>query len=409
MVCIGEGERTILRLADALQSRKELTEIPNLWINGRDGVIKNQLIPFIDDLDSLPFLDRCQEDRYYIENNRLIEGDLIYERDYPIVTYTLMTSRGCPFHCAYCSNSSYKRIFKGCRVRQRSVDNVIQELSSAKDELRMKNIHFNDDAFVQNRAWVEEFCRKYKAEIGLPFSCHLHPMTVKRDRVALLKDAGLHCVKMGIQSGSERVRKELYERPGSNMGIRRAAQILKEFQVHPDYHIIQDNPFETDDDHRQTVELLLDLPRPFTLSLFSLCWLPETTLTNRALQEGVISESQVEGNAKKAITDFVPRLTRPYMKENQGWNSLVFLIALGVIPQRLLWWLAQNDRVNRRPDMLRLTALVLTAILKPGALPTDTLIGRGSFIVGAGLRSLARGDVARIYATVKTRRWRMFV
>ncbi len=96
--------------------------------------------PYVEDLDSLPFPDRA----------------LVYERD-PIAARGkikhFLTGRGCPYNCTYCFNHALSEIYrgKGQRFRQRSVDNVIEEVRWVRDHYPLEFVVFVDDTFVLSK------------------------------------------------------------------------------------------------------------------------------------------------------------------------------------------------------------------------------------------------------------------
>lgn len=409
MVCIGEGDHTILDFASAMKEGKDITHISNLWINKNGEILKNPLRPLIQDLDWLPVMDRDNDDKFWIEDNKLSAGDPVWNVD-PPSRYTLMASRGCPFHCTYCSNSIYKDIYKdrGSFVRKRSVDNVIEELRIAKEQLQINKIQFLDEVFILDKEWITNFCERYKAEINLPFQCVFHPTIVREDLVSMLADSGLDEVNMGIQSGSEYIRKHIFRRPGSNQLIKDDAALFKKCGIIPYYDIILDNPYETSDHKRETVKLLLDVPRPFNLSMYSLCWFPGTVLTRRALKDGVISQEQVEGIAKKTHKEWRVRLDRSNRVQDQFWNSLVFLTSLRfnsdrnsrskhAIPRSMIYWLMDNKLLRRHPKLLTSPTLLWGCLVAPSRL-VGVPLARYILHMHTGLRLLFKGEFALFFS-----------
>ena len=141
---------------------------------------------------------------------------------------------------------------------------------------------------------LEEFCKVYKAEIKIPFAIYgVIPNYVKEDKISLLLDAGLNQVRMGIQSGSERIL-EFYRRPTTLKRIKESAAIInkyRKYMIAPQYDIIIDNPIETPDDTKATIDLIYEMPRPFTLNLFALRIIPNTQLAKDVEKRGLdISE-----------------------------------------------------------------------------------------------------------------------
>ena len=104
---------------------------------------------------------------------------------------------------------------------------------------------------------------------------------------------------MGIQSGSERIRRDCYERETSNEEIIEACEILARHGVSRNLDFIGDNPYETEADRRETLDLLCRLPKPFYFNYFSLTYFPGVDLTERALRDGFIGPDDVEDVAQK--------------------------------------------------------------------------------------------------------------
>tara|TARA_B100001971_G_C18148925_1_gene514709 strand:- start:654 stop:977 length:324 start_codon:yes stop_codon:yes gene_type:complete len=95
--------------------------------------------------------------------------------------YFIMATRGCPFACAYCSNSYLHNLYakKSKHVRKRNVSNVMKELLYAKKLFKnLKTISFLDEVFVLDKNWIKEFVREYKQNVNVEFRCEFYPSTV---------------------------------------------------------------------------------------------------------------------------------------------------------------------------------------------------------------------------------------
>ncbi|MDY7037115.1 MAG: radical SAM protein, partial [Thermodesulfobacteriota bacterium] len=255
MICIGEGEYPLLELSERMRDSQDYLDIQNLWIRRDRSIIKNEVRPLIHDLDSLPFPNYGDEDKYFIEN------EAISLNDPGLQTYNLnvMASRGCPYHCTYCCNSVFNAIYKGKgpRIRRRSVENVMEEILSLKDSFpNVRRIDFIDEVFAWDKKWTSTFTKRYKEEVDFPFQCAQHPNMVDKDILIMLKDAGLERVEVGVQSGSERIRREIFQRPVSDKKLLLTSQFIKQMRIVPFYDFIVDNPFETDKDRRNGLEFL---------------------------------------------------------------------------------------------------------------------------------------------------------
>ncbi len=353
IICIGEGEEPIIELTTKLSKGEELDSIQNLWVRKGDKIIKNDLRPLIQDLDSLPFPDFSNENKYLVENGNVISLQDPDKR----TAYYLMTSRGCPFNCTYCCNHILREIYKdkGKYVRRRGVDNVIEELVQAKK--RFKNlmfISFFDDVFTLDINWVRKFCEQYKKAVNLSFLCLCHPKAVNEEMIKLLKDAGADSMTMGIQAGSEKIRHKYFERYDTNEEIVEASQILHKYKIRRIYDIIMDNPLETDETRMETFNLLLRLPRPFALNTTTLTYFPETKLTKFLLEKGLILEDDVEDKKQNSYERWSPSLDLGRDKENLFWCNLYFLIQKKYIPKRFIVWLSRIKILKKYPKLLTL-------------------------------------------------------
>jgi len=297
VVCVGEGEEAVVELAMALRDKADISSIKNLWMRGHN----NELRPLIQDLDSLPFASCSRDQKYIVEKRRMQPYD--YNKVVHREGFRFMTSRGCPFGCAYCANSFLRAAYKGKGryLRQRSVDNVIQELVHLKNRYRLGLIHFFDDVFAVDFEWTREFCEKYKEKVGGPFWCYCQPRATDEKTLLLLKDVGLVQVQIGIQSGSERIRRDYFKRYDTNNDILRSVNTLCNVGVAWGCDLIVDNPAEKAEDYQQTAQLLSRFPRPFSANIVTLTHFPEYELTRRFLAEGKIREEDVEDQMSKGF------------------------------------------------------------------------------------------------------------
>ena len=145
LLCRGAGEGALLDLVEALEQGKDYRNIPNLWVRGQNGEIcKNDPRPLIADLDALPFWDR---EVFHIGAHLQKEGALgitVHKGIMPVAA-----GRGCPFRCTYCTNEPLQEIYrgKGIFVRKRSVENIISELKTLKENYPVEVFEFWDEDF----------------------------------------------------------------------------------------------------------------------------------------------------------------------------------------------------------------------------------------------------------------------
>ncbi len=302
-VCFSEGDVAILDFIDRLESGGDYQATPNMAFNvDGDHVVNEALGPF-HDLDSLPFYDYDLDGQYLLDQHllpmtrELLRSGLAgYPFDRPIL-YTV-TSRGCPHKCSYCNNSRYIAMFKSNAIRTYSVPRIIDELKYILNTLDIFDLVAigDDDFFVRPTAEIEEFAVRYKKEVGLPFGIAVSANTFRKNKMEPLLDAGLKLVQMGVQTGSQRVLDEVFNRKISVDSTRKAiadmGPYIEERGLLLLLDFIIDNPYETGDDIVQTFDFILRLPPDIRINVFFLTFFPGTPLFDRALADGIVDDME---------------------------------------------------------------------------------------------------------------------
>lgn len=300
-VCFSEGDVALLDLVERLEKGQDYLATPNMAFTASGSRVINETLPPFYDLDSLPFYDYTLDDHYLLDGSlqpmtkELLRAGLAgYPFDRPIL-YTV-TSRGCPHKCSYCNNSRYISMFNGNKIRTYSVLRIIAELKHILASLDIFDLVAigDDDFFVRPVAEIEEFARLYKKEIGLPFGIALSANTFRPEKMEPLLDAGLKLVQMGVQSGSQRVLDEVYNRniavSRTRMAIDTMNPYLEKYGLLLLLDFIIDNPYETKEDIMQTFDFILDLPPDIRINVFFLTFFPGTPLFDRALEDGIVED-----------------------------------------------------------------------------------------------------------------------
>lgn len=234
---------------------------------------------YIRNLDELPFPDK----------------NLFYNK-IPLLqeSYMIMTSRGCPFNCTYCSNNMFQKLYSNeiNHLRRRSPKNVIKELKWAKTNWNIKLISFKDDVFTASKPWLEEFIPLYKSEINIPFVCWVHPNSMSQEIAQLLKFGGCSQISMGVQSGSERIRKEIFNRYGNNKRILESIKCVKDANI----KIALDNIFGAPTEIREDLQKGLYFykkAKPDQINTYWLDYYPNTKIIDIAKDKNCISEKEI--------------------------------------------------------------------------------------------------------------------
>ncbi|MFA6379391.1 MAG: radical SAM protein [Candidatus Omnitrophota bacterium] len=329
-VIVGEGDLVINELIENLRSKKDISHLQNIHTKQ----FKNPQGFLVEDMDSLPYADR----------------ELL--RDVAPFKYVKMKSffatRGCPFNCSYCFNSAYNEMHKGKGkiLRRRSVENLIGEIELVKKNFDIDFVRFGDDAFITSHDdWVDEFVEKYALRVKLPFYLLINPNIVSKDLVVALKKAGCHSVMMGIESGSEDLRKGILNRYIGNDVMLKAFALFREQHIKIFSNTILGLPDSTLQDDLQSVAFTLEC-RP-TYSGFSVFTpFPGTNLYKYSKERGYLSldesfndefpQSMQQDSVLNHITDRQKKIHRNILLLVPIANWLPFLRKL--IVNHLIYW-----------------------------------------------------------------------
>lgn len=340
IVVKGEGERTFTELVRCIEEQLDFTELSGISLKLDNQIRSNPPGMLETNLDTFPFPKHLPENMYVIQNMNLLRMDKELFRSVSRYNGTfpnIITTRGCPFSCTYCCNSALKELYGHYPVRKRSVESVIAEISeivSEHDDCFTLNIQ--DDCFLTyNNEWICEFASQYRSKVHIPFVIRTTPKHVNRENLTLLKDAGLIMVMMGLQSGSDRVNKEVFKRHTSSETFLNATELIKNLNIGAYYDVILDNPYETDDDVLKTLLVILQIPKPFQFQLFSLCFYQGTELHKRAVSDGLIftdprfdNYGQLTQTTFNKLISMAPTVPGPIIEYFIGHRNSGFILGL---------------------------------------------------------------------------------
>ena len=248
-IVLGEGENTLLDILEKNKTELSWEEIPGIAFNVNGNIKKNSPRPLIEDLDSLPFPAR---DKF---KNSI---------SYKCKSATMVTSRGCPFDCAFCSVDSVW----GKQYTFFSVDRVIDEIKHLMENYGAKGVYFREDNFTLNRKRVEEFCSKIK-KVGIKWACETRVDTLNDEElVKTLSKSGCQAVYLGVESGSQRVLDKLKKHITVEQ-IERCVNLCKKHNIRTYCSLITGVPGETYEDYLETKNLMKKLkPYSYNFSVF---------------------------------------------------------------------------------------------------------------------------------------------
>jgi anaerobic magnesium-protoporphyrin IX monomethyl ester cyclase len=278
-IIVGEADYQIVEFAKKFYTDKLLT-VPSLWIKKGKKIYKNPLAILESDLDKFPMADKeifYKQIPYQIRE----EG------------YLIMGSRGCPFHCAYCSNNVYEKLYQGQkRLRFRSPENIIKELRYAKAHYKPKMVEFFDDVLTVDEPRLRGLLKLYRRYIDLPFTCYLHPQLVTERIIKLLAKSNCYWLKIGIQSANEKYRKTYLNRYESNAQVINLSKLCHKYHLAFSLDHIFNLPGETEDDLVEAVKLY-NICRPTIINFGTLYYLPGTDILKLGIRNKILTAKDV--------------------------------------------------------------------------------------------------------------------
>lgn len=323
-LCVGEGEFPTLELVACLETGADPGGIANLWIKGERGVEKNFTRPFLKNINDLPHPDR--------------EMWMDWIRPFPKLRFSVLLGRGCPFECTYCSNHALKRLAEGPYVRFRSPDRILIEVQDLAERYpAVEEMYLEIETIGLNREWILELCAKLQefndsrpSPIAFGTNIRVTPNCDFEESFAAMAMANFKFINIGLESGSERVRREILQRNYSNEDVLRTVAQAKANGLRVQIYNLIGIPGEAIADFNMTVwvnraccpdghQTSIFYPYPGT-RLYSLC-------KSRGLLDGRFRKNDIE--RCNAVLD-LPEFPRSEIERRYIWFD--YSVFRGIIP-----------------------------------------------------------------------------
>ena len=312
-VCRGEGEEVFPKLLSELEAGDYCPQIEGI-VYRKDGEFFNDSqIALLDDIENLP----------------KIEMDLV--DDNFSFSPKIVSSRGCPFKCSFCSISA----FYGGRYRQRSVDAVIEDIKRYVS-WGFDTFWFHDDNLTVDTKWVNAFCDRLRSEnLKISYNCmsRVDSIVNNPEMIANMADTGCKLFSIGIESGIEEVLKRMHKKINT-VQIKQAIKILNNLNISHNWYMIlgSADEFDTPQYIKQNIRFFSSLPLGYVL-ISVITPLPGTELFTRLQSESRIRHYNWEdydithcvynplGMTYKELEAFMPKA---YLKIylSKGWRLI---------------------------------------------------------------------------------------
>jgi len=349
IVALGEGERTILSIIDYYQGnmKKDITIDGVAYKDLNNNIKVNPKINY-EDVNQIPFpAYHLINMNHYLARNTSIRG-------YWLKNGWILTSRGCPGRCTFCA--SY--FTHGYAVRERKLDNVIEELSFLSKNYRIEGFWVLDDTFTIKKERVVEFCRKLRESgLNLKWGCQARVNFFNKEEAAELKRSGCLQVDFGVESGSQRVLDSL--KKGITVEqAKNVFRICKEHKLRALATFMIGTPGETIEDIQETKELLKEI-KPDYAGFFFTTPYPGTELYQQTLKNNWLDLNDNLSWESNASPKFSMNFTSE--KLHEIYNDLIKdnfkKTAMGYLRQPLFLMDAMKFSIYHPLDLLKLLIL----------------------------------------------------
>ena len=284
IVVIGEGEYTMLDIVKFSEGKKKLKDIQGIAFRIGNKLVLNSSRPFIEDLDQLPY-----PAYHLVDMEKYLNPKKIEYRSFQKRAISMITSRGCPFNCNFCS----VHLHMGKAFRAHSVDYIVNQIEYLVNKYRVKTIYFEDDNLTFDIKRFEAICDKIIAK-GIKFQWET-PNGVRADYLTLdllkkMKKTGCQSVFVGVESGDQQVLDNIIGKNLRLNNVVKFAYMCKKIGLRTGAFYIIGFPGETKETMTKTVEFALMLKRKYDVGMHLLFATPSygARLYEKCKQNGYI-------------------------------------------------------------------------------------------------------------------------
>lgn len=198
----------------------------------------------------------------------------------------IITSRGCPSSCTYCSSPNFWKK----KVTYRSPQNIIDELKHIQKKFGIIYFSIRDDNFTLSKKRVLEFCRLLdESGLYMMWNCQARVDTIDEEMLVAMKKCGLEHIQFGVESGSERILK-IYDKHITLPKIKNAADITRKAGVYLSFYLMTGMTGETEKDTEDT-KILISNTRPHDVIVSPVAYYPGTKIYTDSVKNGLVNDN----------------------------------------------------------------------------------------------------------------------
>ncbi len=301
-----EGEYTMLDLVKTIEIGGNLKDVLGLTWKNKGTVVHNPDRSFIKDLDELPY-----PARHFVPIDK-----------YPSILIPLklpesqiMSSRGCPFNCAFCSHAIYGKV-----VRQRDYKKVVDEIEYLSEKYSLKGIFYYDDTLNMHTKWLESLCDEIIArglnDIGYKAQVRVNQPLVNKELLQKMKKAGFYLLAYGIESGSPQILERIHKKITLEE-IERAVKLTNEVGIKSLGFFMLGNLGENKETIKETIDFAKKLPLTYAQFSIGIPY-PGTEFYEEAKKNNWLKAESWDDfiEDKRATIVEMPGLERKYLEES---------------------------------------------------------------------------------------------
>lgn len=280
IVALGQAEATIVELAACLDQNGDLRDVAGIAFRQGEAVHTTKARPQDDNLDALAF------PTYEGFDLAQYKSPEIPAQYYDLPGTHVLTSRGCPYACHFCSVNQF---FKG-HWSFRSPGNVADELEQLVREAGVRHVYFSDDLFTLDPRRTIGICREIlDRRIDIVWMAETRVDCVTEEMLTWMRKAGCYRIYYGVESGSPRILKAINKRFTVGQ-VATAFALTHKAGIEPCCFLMVGNPGESPETIAETIALI-EAIRPATMPVIGITTiLPGTRIYERAKRQGLITD-----------------------------------------------------------------------------------------------------------------------